>query len=248
MSAPPFVVDELAALGLSLSDRQIAALDRYLALLLEANQRTNLTAVRERDAAWRRLLLDSLTLLPGLDGIEAGGRVVDVGSGGGLPGIPLAIARPDLHFTLIEATGKKARCLESFARELRLEHVAVVADRAETIGQQRGYRGAFDAAVCRAVGAMREIAEYMLPLLREGGRALALKATHAQAELEAASDAIATLGGGEVEVYDAYPRREPDREPADCNDDPLVVIVITKQRPTPRTYPRSPGAARHDPL
>lgn len=240
MSVPPFVHDELGSLGLDLSEGQVAALDQYLSLLLEANEKVNLTAVKDRDAAWRRLLLDSLTLVPGLDGVAEGGRVIDVGSGGGLPGVPLAIARPDLRFTLLEATGKKARCIESFVAALDLSHVTVVNDRAEAVGHQRGHRGAYDVSVCRAVGPMREIVEYMLPLVVEGGRALALKATQAQAELDEAGDAITTLGGGEVEVYDAYatPRE----------GDPLVVIVITKERPTPRTYPRSPGLARHSPL
>ncbi len=241
MPIPAFVIAELDALQLSLGDAQIAALDRYLTLLLDANERVNLTAVKDRDAAWRRLLLDSLTLAPGLEGVAASGRVIDVGSGGGLPGIPLAIVRPDLRFTLLEATGKKARCLESFAAALDLSHVTVVNDRAETVGHQREHRARYDVAVCRAVGPVREIVEYMLPMLREGGRALALKATQAQAELEAAGDAIAALGGGEIEVYDAYPTQA-------SGDDPLVVIVITKQRPTPRAYPRSPGLARHSPL
>jgi 16S rRNA (guanine527-N7)-methyltransferase len=240
MSIPDAVADQLQALQLSLRDEQLAALDRYLTLLLDASERVNLTAVKDRDMAWRRLLLDSLTLAPGLEGVEAWRRVVDVGSGGGLPGIPLAIARPDLRFTLLEATGKKARCLESFAAALDLSNVTVVHDRAEAVGHQREHRATYDVAVCRAVGSMREIVEYMLPLLVEGGRALALKATQAEAELEAAGDAIAALGGGEVEVYDAYP--------APRADDPLVIIVVTKANPTPRAFPRAAGLARHSPL
>src|SRR5262245_46839905 len=95
LAIPPFVREELAKLEISVSDETLAGLARYLQLLLEVNQQFNLTSIREPDAAWRRHIIDSLTILPGLEHLAAGATVIDVGSGGGLPGVPIAIARPE---------------------------------------------------------------------------------------------------------------------------------------------------------
>ncbi len=134
---PDFVPATLQRCGVTLDDEQLGLLARYLNMLLETNQRVNLTAVREPDAAWRRLILDSLTLVPGLEPLSAEATLIDIGSGGGLPGIPLAIARPDLRFTLLEATGKKTRFLQQCVDELPLKNTTVLNDRAEPVGQNR---------------------------------------------------------------------------------------------------------------
>lgn len=238
-AVPEFVARELAALDVSLRDDRLALLGRYLDLLLEANTRFNLTAVKDRGTAWRRHILDSLTVLPGLADLRAEARVADVGSGGGLPGIPVAIARPDLALTLIEATGKKARFLEECAAALGLANVRAVHARAETLGHDKSHRSAYEAVVCRAVGPMREMLEYTLPLVRLGGLLLAMKGPTVEAELETAADAMAVLGGGELQVVEAYPEGSPMR---------TVIVVLRKERPTPKGYPRSPGVARQSPL
>src|SRR5690606_31284615 len=126
----------------------------------DANQRVNLTAVKDRDTAWHRLVLDSLTLAPGLEPVEPGGRVVDIGTGGGPPGIPLAIARPDLRFTLVDATGKKVRLVESFIEALGLDTAQAVQARAEDLGHDPRHREHYAAAVTRAVGSVAEVLEY----------------------------------------------------------------------------------------
>jgi len=183
--------------GVSLEENESVALGRYLALLLEANTRTNLTAVRDPDEAWERHLFDALTLLPVLSEIEgAGGRArfIDIGSGGGLPGIPLAIAMPGADFTLVDATKKKADFLAHAAGSLGLTNTRVIRARAEVLGQDRGvktargregaHRGSYDGALARAVGRLAMIAELTVPgggaarddrgvdrPAREGGRA-----------------------------------------------------------------------------
>ncbi len=235
---PDFVAPELAALGIELAHETLERLDAYLDLLLEANQRTNLTAIRERDAAWRRLLIDSLTPLPGLQ-THPPAKAVDIGTGAGLPGIPLAIALPQTRFSLIDSTGKKIAFLRSVVESLSLPNVDLHPERVETLGQESVHREQYDLAISRAVGPMNVILEYSLPLLRVGGLMVAMKGPKVTSELEVASDALLKLGG-ELETIDsAYPA-------AAGND--LVLVSITKAQPTPRSYPRLPGTPKREPL
>jgi len=236
---PDFIRADLDTLELSIADDQLDSLAHYLELLLETNQRTNLTAVKDPDTAWRRLILDSLTLLPGLEMLEAGAHIIDVGTGGGLPGMPLAIVRPDLSFTLLDATGKKVAFLESCVEALGLKNVRPIQNRAEVIGHEPEHRQKYDLATVRAVGKVAEIAEYCLPLIKEGGRMLSMKGSAAEAELADAGDALAVLGAGDLALIDAYP---------EGYDSELVLISIVKDRPTPQMYPREPGTPRKTPL
>lgn len=236
---PDFVHADLEALGFDLPAELLDRLAAYLALLLDANTRMNLTAVRDADDAWRRLIIDSLTPLPGLDDLAEDSTLIDVGTGGGLPGIPLAIARPDLRVSLLEATGKKAAFLRDAAEALPLPDVTVLNDRAETLGQHAAHREHYDAAVCRAVGPMNVLLELCLPLIKTGGRLLAMKGPKAEAELKDAGDALDRLGAGDLTVHDAYP---------ESFDKDLVIITIEKDRPTPKPYPRPPGMPKREPL
>lgn len=234
--APPQTfLDACRTVGLTITDAQHAALGRYLHRLLETNKQFNLTAIRDADEAWMRHILDSLSLLPFLEGVET---FIDVGSGGGLPGIPVAIVRPDLRVTLLEATGKKARFLASTAAALGLSNVTVLNDRAETVGQDKAHRARYDAAAARAVGPLRSLLELTLPLVKVGGIVLAMKGRQAERELQEAGDALMTLGAGEVHVYEALPGLE----------DEASIVMIEKASTTPRPYPRLPGIPKHQPL
>ena len=175
MNVPDFVHDDLGALGIALEPRQLEALADYLARVMAANQRMNLTAVREEDAAWRRLVIDSLSVLPGVDMLGEPAKVIDIGSGAGLPGLPIAVARPAVQVTMLEATGKKAEFIRGCIEALGLTNAQVLQERAEVLGQDPQHRAGYDAAVSRAVGAMPLVLEYSLPLVREGGRVLAMK-------------------------------------------------------------------------
>lgn len=230
---PPDVLAAMARAGVTPSPSQLADMEQFIHLLLTANERMNLTAIREPDEAWRRHVLDSLTVLPLLRGADL---VADVGSGGGLPGIPLAIAAPGKAFTLVEATGKKARFLEEMKTELRLSNVQVRAERAETLGRDPAHRERYDAVVGRAVGPLCTFLELAMPLARVGGRVLALKGRKAEEEVKEAATALEQLGG----TYGGIHRL--------LKGDDSAVIEIAKRQSTPDNYPRRPGMPKKRPL
>ena len=146
----PEFLNAVETLGIVFEDDDLQRIEGYLKLLYEANQVMNLTGVRDPADAWMRHVFDSLTLLPWISGLAAEGRdvrILDVGSGGGCPGIPLACILPTTHITLLETTGKKADFLARTAVELGLAEVNVLQERAEVAGQEEDYRGVFDVVV-----------------------------------------------------------------------------------------------------
>src|ERR1700686_2037381 len=179
------------------------------------------------------LVLDSLVLL---DHLGEANSVVDVGSGGGLPGLPLKIVRPGLRLTLVESDQAKAAFLVTACATLGLDGVEGLARRAEDIGRDPRYRETFDVAVARALAPMPVLVELCLPLVRVGGRLLAQKTEHE--DVERAAHAIETLGGGLNDVGGG---------PSDARHAGTVVIV-DKVRSTPSTYPRRPRVPPRKPL
>jgi 16S rRNA (guanine527-N7)-methyltransferase len=219
-----------------LSPEQHERLSRYLDLLFDANQTMNLTRIVDRPTAEVQHVGDALTLLRYLP--PGAVRIADVGSGGGVPGIPLAIARPDAQFLLLESTKKKAAFLQRAASELGLANIRISDARAEDAGRNRKLRESFDAVVARAVGTMDWLAEWCLPLLKKGGVMLAMKGPKAAEELPLAEHAIRILGGG-----------SPDVHPADLPGTRHHVIVeIRKTGKTPHVYPRAATASGGKPL
>jgi 16S rRNA (guanine527-N7)-methyltransferase len=179
---------------------------------------------------------DALTLLPFL---PAGPhRFADVGSGGGVPGIPIAVARPDANVVLIESTQKKARFLQHAVEQLGLPNVKVDARRSEDAGNDPAMRETFDVTAARAVATLDWLAEWCLPLLKVGGKMLAMKGPKVTDELTAARRAINLLGGGEPAVH-------PVELPASEHH---VVVTIPKTSPTDPRYPRPATAAKGKPV
>ncbi len=234
------------AMGLSrwLDSRALEAYARYAEALTAANQRLNLTRINgPRDMAVLHLL-DSLVCLRGLGpdlAPEEPLRLVDVGSGPGLPGLALKIARPHWRLTLVESVGKKAAFLRGLVAlpELGLAGTTVLAARAEDAARLAEHRGVYDLATARAVATLPVLAEYLLPFLRVGGRALALKGAEAAAEARSAAGAIARLGGELLAV-------EPYALPG--LDQPRHLVVIVKRHPTAPAYPRRAGLPVARPL
>ena len=169
------LLDGARELGIELTDEQVRKMIAHLDLLDDWNQRMNLTAIRERQQQITKHLLDTLTVLPWLQGE----RVADVGSGAGFPGIPLAIVAPGKHIALIESVGKKCRFLEHVRDTLGLANVEVVQSRAETY--QPGQR--FDTVLARAVGPTADLVKYAGALVTNDGRLLAMKGRNPEEEL-----------------------------------------------------------------
>lgn len=226
MTVPSDFASRAADFGVALEAPDLERLDAYLAHLLATNEKFNLTAVRDQAQAWERHILDSLTLIGPLEGAGAG-DVADVGSGGGLPGIPLAICLPEVRFTLIEATGKKAAFLRECIQRHGLANVEVVQERAETAGQDhRRFRERFDVVMARAVGPLRVLAELTVPLAKVGGFVFAVKGERAEGELAEAKAALHALHAAHARTIATPTGR---------------IVVLEKLRKTPRMYPRAPG-------
>ena len=230
--------DELAArAGVTLSAEQHQLLHRYLDLLLDANRAMNLTRITDRPAAEVHHVADALTVLPFL---PAGPHAIaDVGTGGGVPGVPLAIARPDARVLLIESTKKKAAFLRSAVGQLGLGNVAVADLRAEEVGQSPEHRERYDVVVARAVAALAWLAEWCLPLAKpKTGKVLAMKGERAAEELPAAQKAIKLLNGGPPAVH-----------PVDLpGTEHHVIVEIPKVGRTDSRYPRPATVAKGRPL
>ncbi len=168
-------------------------------------------------------------------------RLADVGSGGGLPGIPLSIMRPGLEMTLVESVGKKSSFLNYAIGALSLEGLTVANARVEDLARDTRHRGSYDVATTRAVAPLAAIAEYCVPLLRVGGHAVAMKARLADAELSDGQRAAALLGAKISE-------RVPVSFLADIGDRERQLVIIEKVRETPTRYPRKPGTPTKSPL
>lgn len=207
----------------------------YVALLLENRSRLNLTGITSPAEAVSLHLLDALEILR-RKGFHSGDRGIDVGSGPGIPGIPLAMALPGCTITLLDSRGKKVDCLRSMCERLRLKNASVLAGRAESVGRHPAYRERFDFAVTRALAPPPVALECCLPLVRPAGKAfLWVGPSFDSADI---SHALEVLGGRLHSIH--HYTLHPDRRRA--------IVEVVKQHETPGQYPRKPGIPRKRPL
>ncbi|NIM95198.1 MAG: 16S rRNA (guanine(527)-N(7))-methyltransferase RsmG [Anaerolineales bacterium] len=225
-------------LGVDLGPRQLDAFATYLIELIEWNRRFNLTAITDPEGIEVRHFLDSLTCTLAMD-LQEGIRVVDVGTGAGFPGIPIKIMSPQIRLTLVEATRKKAEFCQHVIDTLSLDSVEVVHARAEKVGQDPQFRHQFDWALARAVAPLPVLVEYLLPLLRIGGKALAQKGETAPLEAQEAEEALGILGGH-------VDRLIPIELPGVAET--RYLVIINKIAATPAKYPRRAGMPEKRPL
>jgi len=237
MNSLPLLVKNL--LGMDLSPVQEESFRVYARELLSWNEQINLTAIREPADMIRKHFLDSLTCTYAWREMEPPASLIDIGTGAGFPGIPLKILMPGLRLTLVESIGKKADFCRHIVDTLQLENVEVITARAEEIGAQDTHREMYDAATARAVAQLNILAEYLLPLVRVGGFAIAQKGNTAPAESQQANRAITILGGViRPLILVMIPRVEEAR----------YLVVMKKIKPTPAAYPRRVGIPSRKPL
>ncbi|BBL80527.1 ribosomal RNA small subunit methyltransferase G [Rubrobacter xylanophilus] len=234
------VVRQLEGWGVEVSGEQLRLLERY-ALLLARYERANVIGTRDVEEILREHVLDSLSCL--LFGpLLRARRIVDVGSGGGLPGIPLKILLSGAEMVLVEATGKKARFMEHAVRQLGLRGTRVVNARVEEVGRELEQRAAYDVALARAVAALPVLAEYCVPLVRVGGHVLAMKGRISGEELHAGGAAAGRLGARVSGVL------EVSRLPEVSEAKQRRIVILEKTEETSERYPRKVGIPAKRPL
>jgi len=231
-------VEALAAKGIALSTGQQEQFDAYFRLLVEWNEKMNLTAITEEGQVYTKHFYDSVTpafYFP-FDQVQT---TVDIGGGAGFPSIPLKICFPHLRMTIIDSLNKRITFLEHVANELGLTDVRPVHGRAEERGQEPAYRESFDLVIARAVARLNVLSEYCLPFAKVGGTFIAMKGADISPELNEAKKAIKTLGGKtrKVETFQLV------EDAGERN-----IVIIDKAEPTPKSYPRKAGTPAKKPL
>ena len=217
-----------AEAGIPLTAEQIGQFSVYHEMLLDWNTRMNLTALTAPADVAVKHIIDSLTAYDA-PLFDAAQTLIDVGTGAGLPGIPLAVYAPHIEVTLMDALAKRVRFLTEVTRAMGLTHTRCIHARAEEAARQKEHRAHYDIAVSRAVARMPVLLEYTLPFVRVGGSVLALKGRAYAEEAEEGKHAAQILGGGAIA---ARPVQLPGL------DDVRAILSVVKERPTPKTYPR----------
>ncbi|GGC96236.1 16S rRNA (guanine(527)-N(7))-methyltransferase RsmG [Enterococcus wangshanyuanii] len=228
----------LSKKDIQLSEHQMAQFARYFELLVEWNEKMNLTAITDEQDVYLKHFYDSISLAF-FEDFSTNKAICDVGAGAGFPSIPLKIVFPSLEVTIVDSLNKRITFLTELANELGLEKVSLYHDRAETFGQKEEFRGAFDYVTARAVARLNVLSELCLPLVKKEGFFLALKAAKSEEEIIEAKPAIAILGGKfQEEVSFELPVTNGERH----------IVVIQKKKETPKKYPRKPGLPNKQPI
>ena len=228
----------LADLGFPLTDRQKEQYERYFELLVEWNEKINLTAITAKDEVYLKHFYDSIA--PILQGLIENQpiRLLDIGAGAGFPSLPMKILFPELDVTIIDSLNKRINFLHLLAEELGLSGVHFYHGRAEDFAQDKAFRAQFDIVTARAVARMQVLSELTIPYLKVGGRLLALKASNAPEELEEAKNALNLL----------FSKVEDNLQYELPNGDPRYITVVEKKKETPNKYPRKAGMPNKRPL
>ncbi len=231
-----YLTEMLQEMNIEIKKKQVNQFYEYMNLLLAWNEKINLTAITEQKAIILKHFVDSLTILKDLTTQQ---KIVDIGTGAGFPGIPLAIMDPTNHFTLVDSLNKRISFLNEVKEKLNLKNIETIHLRAEELGQNKFYREKYDIAVSRAVANLTVLAEYLLPTVKVGGKIICMKGSQIEQELKEAEFAIKELGGTVASQKEFYlPQTDMKRN----------IIVIQKVKNTALKYPRKAGLPSKQPL
>ena len=227
---------KLNEFNIEINDKQLEQFDKYMKLLLEWNEKINLTAIVEPDEVKIKHFLDSLTILKY---IESDDRIIDIGTGAGFPGIPLKIIKTNSKITLLDSLNKRINFLNLVIEQLELKDIQAIHGRAEEYAKNKIYREKYDIAVSRAVANLSTLVEYMLPFVKVGGKCICMKGANVNEEIEKAKNAINELGGKIEKIDNFYLSK---------NENERNIIIIKKIKETKLKYPRKAGIPSKEPL
>ena len=226
----------LAKMNISLLKEQYGQFYAYMELLIEWNEKMNLTAITEPKEIILKHFVDSLTIAKY---VKEDKSIIDMGTGAGFPGIPIKIYRKDVKVVLADSLNKRIKFLDEVIDKLKLENVETIHCRAEELGKNKQYREKFDYATSRAVANLSTLSEYLMPFVKLNGKCIFMKTIEVEEELEKAKKAIKTLGG-KVEKVDKFEIPESDLGRS--------IIIVKKEKITPSKFPRKPGTPAKEPL
>ncbi|OZS78993.1 16S rRNA (guanine(527)-N(7))-methyltransferase RsmG [Tetzosporium hominis] len=231
-------IEALKEKGIELTDHQIEQFKKYFELLVEWNEKMNLTAITELEDVYLKHFYDSISAAFYVD-FSKPLTVCDVGAGAGFPSLPMKICFPEMRVTIVDSLNKRIQFLNHLSDQLGLENVSFVHARAEEFGQNTAYRESFDVVTARAVARLSVLSELCVPLVKVGGRFVAMKAASAEDELKDAKKALQVLGA-QLEEDHAF------QLPVENSERKLY--VFSKQKATPKKYPRKPGTPNKTPI
>ena len=226
----------LEKMSISLNKEQYDQFYAYMVLLIEWNEKINLTAITEPQEIILKHFVDSLTIAKY---IEEGKTIIDMGTGAGFPGIPLKIYRNDVKVVLADSLNKRIKFLNEVIEKLQLKNIETIHCRAEELGKNKEYREKFDYATSRAVANLSTLSEYLLPFVKLNGSGIFMKTMEIDEELENAKKAIKIIGG-RIEKVNKFEIPESDLGRS--------IIIVKKEKQTPSKYPRKPGTPAKEPL
>ena len=230
------MIDYGKEMNIVFTEEQLQNFYQYMNLLIEWNEKINLTAIVEPKEIILKHFIDSLTIIKY---IEPNKTIIDIGTGAGFPGIPIKIVRPDLKVTLLDSLNKRINFLNEVIKSLELENISAVHARIEEYAKNKQYRENYGIATSRAVANLTTLSEYMLPMIKVKGMAICMKGSDVNEEISKSKNSINILGGEISKIEDfTLPKSDYKRN----------LILIEKARQTPGKYPRKPGIPSKEPL
>ena len=218
------------------TEEQLQKFYKYMNLLIEWNNKINLTAIIEPEDIVLKHFIDSLTILPFIDKNK---KVIDIGTGAGFPGIPVSIMRNDLDMTLLDSLNKRINFLNEVITILNLKNVKTIHSRIEDLAKNKKYRETYDIATSRAVANLSTLSEYMIPMIKTRGISICMKGSDIEEEINKSKKAVDILGGNFKKI---------EKFTLPNSDQKRTIILIEKEKSTPLKYPRKAGTPSKEPL